>query len=75
MRATQSGNHEITGHDGVFSLLPEDVDHYLATYQPMQLRHNASSVVNENYSVMNFGKAKGLTFDRVLIYPTGPMLK
>jgi len=75
MRATQSGNHEVTGHDGVFAILPEDVDHYLAMYSPMQLRHNASSALNENYAAMNFGRSKGLTFERVLIYPTDPMVK
>ena len=30
--------------------------------------------VNEKFRVTTFGSAKGLTFDRVLIYPTQPML-
>jgi DNA helicase-2/ATP-dependent DNA helicase PcrA len=75
MHAARSGNHEITGHDGVFAILPEKVDEYLSAYQPMQLRYSVSSAVNENHPVMNFGKSKGLTFERVLIYPTDPMLK
>lgn len=74
MRATRSGNEEITDHDGVFAILPEDVDQYLATYQPMQLRHSVSSAVNTEYPAINFGKSKGLTYERVLIYPTGPIL-
>ena len=30
--------------------------------------------VNPDYPAHNFGDSKGLTFDRVLIYPTKPML-
>lgn len=32
-------------------------------------------VVNQNYPVMTFGESKGLTFDRVLIYQTTPMVQ
>jgi len=32
-------------------------------------------VVNEKYSVNNFGTVKGLTFKRVLIYPTDIFIK
>ena len=41
----------------------------------MQLRENKKTIVNENYRVMNFGEAKGLSFDRVLIYPTTPFIE
>lgn len=40
----------------------------------MQLRDKRNVKVNEEYSVINFGESKGLTFDRVLIYPTKPMM-
>lgn len=29
----------------------------------------------DNYPAMNFGESKGLSFDRVLIYPTDPIKK
>ena len=38
--------HEPTGHDGVFFVSPSDVDTYLLTYQPMQLRDTRKTPVN-----------------------------
>src|SRR5699024_578426 len=66
-------DRENTGHDGVFLVHPDDVDKYLANYNPMQLRWSNAIEVNSNFSVMNFGESKGLTFERVLIYPTKTM--
>ena len=40
----------------------------------LEVRDKVSVKVNEEYSVMNFGESKGLTFDRVLIYPTKTMM-
>lgn len=74
-QATTSGNNEITEHSGVFLIKEEDVNEYLKKYEPMQLRENKKTTVNENYRVMNFGEAKGLSFDRVLIYPTSPFIE
>jgi len=60
-----------TNHDGVFLVRIVDVDNYLETYKPMQLRFDRRTKgINQNYPVMNFGISKGLSFDRVLIYPT-----
>ena len=70
---TDSKQFEVTGHDGVFIVRREDVEEYLAIYNPLQLRDNKSVKVDDRYSVMNMGESKGLTFDRVLIYPTKPM--
>jgi len=67
---TISGNLEKTGHDGIYLVDKKDVDFYLQTYQPVQLRNNKKVVVSINYKVLNFGKSKGLEFPRVLIYPT-----
>lgn len=72
---TTSGNKDSTTHDGVFLVRPVDANEYLKTYLPVQLRENIKTEVNENYRVMNFGESKGLSFDRVLIYPTNPILK
>ena len=72
---TSSGNIEKTSHDGVFLVRKVDLEEYLKTYSPVQLRENVKTEVLPNYSVMNFGESKGLTFDRVLIYPTKPILQ
>ncbi len=65
---------KLTGHDGVFFVSPADIETYLSTYNPIQLRDSKRTVVNPNHPVMNFGESKGLTFERVLIYPTSKMI-
>ncbi len=63
-----------TGHDGIFLVSPEAVDDYVSKYRPMQLRDKRSVIISEKAPAINFGNAKGLTFERVLIYPTKPMV-
>ena len=63
-----------TSHDGIFFISPNDVEGYLNKYRPVQLRDKITVAVNPDYTAYNFGDSKGLTFDRVLIYPTKPML-
>jgi len=75
MPPTTSGNNETTNHDGVFFVKGSEVSEYLSSYSPTQLRENVKMEVNKQYRVMNFGESKGLSFDRVLIYPTNPILK
>ena len=72
---SESGNNVTTGHDGVILVKPCDVDRYLERFSPLQLRDRVTKKVNLNYRVLNFGISKGLTFERVLIYPTKPMFK
>lgn len=72
---TSSGNSNTTEHDGVFLVKPQDGEKYLTRYNPIQLRDSRSTPVNTNFKVMNFGESKGLSFDRVLIYPTKPFCK
>lgn len=67
---TTSGNSIVTGHDGVFLIKSKDLENYLETYNPIQLRDSVKTKVNEKFKVMTFGKSKGLEFNRVLIYPT-----
>ncbi|MFB9086020.1 hypothetical protein ACFFW8_11200 [Erwinia tracheiphila] len=56
--------------------MPEQLlSHYLETFTPVQLRWNKKRTVDERYPVFTFGTSKGLTFERVLIYPTKPMLQ
>lgn len=70
-----SGNREITGHDGVFVLSAEKINQYLVEFNPVQLRDSIKTSVNKEFEALNFGKSKGLTLDRVVIYPSGPMIK
>lgn len=74
MKPCDSAMNEKTKHDGIFWIEEKDIDNYMETYNPIQLRYDRRTKVNEKYRVMTFGSAKGLTFDRVLIYPTQPML-
>jgi len=74
MQQTTSGNNNSTGHDGIFFVKKEDIEKYLLQYQPMQLRYTKLTNVNESYNVMTFGDSKGLSFDRVIIYPTKPIM-
>lgn len=69
-----SVQNDVTEHDGIFLVKEKDIVKYLKKYKPMQLRDKRNVVVNNEFPVMNMGESKGLTFDRVLIYPTGPML-
>ena len=72
---TDSGNSAKTDHDGVFLIKSGDVTSYLSLYKPIQLRDSSkATVVDENCKIMTFGKSKGLEFDRVLIYPTNPII-
>lgn len=65
---TISSNAVATGYDGVFLVGTADVDAYIAAFTPQVLRYSAKTNC-EPYEAMNFGEAKGLTFERVLIYP------
>lgn len=65
-----SSNMRTTGHDGVFLIRESDVEAYLRVFHPVQLRYSRKTSVSNGAAVMNFGESKGLTFERVLIYPT-----
>ncbi|MEV6987477.1 UvrD-helicase domain-containing protein [Sphaerisporangium sp. NPDC051017] len=70
---TTSMNNETTGHDGVFDIRPEQVRSYVEQYSPIILRHQKTSDT-QGLAAMNIGVSKGSTFDRVLIFPTKPMI-
>lgn len=72
--SAESGNASTTNHDGLYMVRPEDVDIYLDEYAPMQLRDSKRTRIENGYPVMNFGQSKGLSFDRVLVYPTEPII-
>lgn len=68
----ETGNFE---HVGVFMVNEDETDNYLDKYKPIQLRHNKTVIVSDKYRVQTFKKSKGLTYDRVVIYPTKSMLE
>ncbi|MHA6796771.1 AAA family ATPase [Pseudonocardia bannensis] len=72
--ATTSCSLDVTGHDGIFEVRRGDVQEYVERYKPMVLRNN-KAVDTLGLAAINFGAAKGSTYDRVLIFPTKPMLK
>jgi len=67
---TKSLNETVTGHDGVFLLRHAHVDEYLGRFCPQCLRDSANSGSAFDLDYINFGLAKGMTFNRVLIAPT-----
>lgn len=74
MSATTSGNNHLVEHLGVFFIRADDVGEYLNNFRPVQLRDRVTVVTHPQYQSINFGKSKGLSFDRVLIYPTQPII-
>jgi len=75
-KPTMSGQNVKTGHDGVFLVRESEIDRYLGTYSPVQLRYNTKARnINLDYPGFNFGDSKGLSFNRVLIFPTLDMQK
>jgi len=76
MPQMQSQNTNTTGHDGIFNVSQENIHQYIRDYSPVILRNNIK-VDTKAYKApaMNFGAAKGLEFDRIVIIPTGPIKK
>ena len=72
MDAMTSLQKNTTDHDGVFLVSKNMVEEYIKHFRPQALRHNKRAKTY-GYSAVNFGKAKGLQFNRVLIIPTGPI--
>jgi hypothetical protein len=71
--ASVSKDVDVTEHDGVFEISNGDVLTYVEQWSPVVLRH--SKVTNTlDLPSINIGVAKGSTYDRVLIFPTKPML-
>jgi superfamily I DNA/RNA helicase len=74
MPKTTSLNQMRTGHDEVVLLAEDDVLVYMEKFNPTVLRWNRMSNTL-GLPAMNIGVSKGSTFDRVLIFPTKPMLQ
>lgn len=65
---TVSKNGTNTGHDGVFVIGKDLVESYVCRFSPQVLRLDRRPDCY-GYPALNFGHSKGLTFDRVLIFP------
>jgi hypothetical protein len=63
---------DTTEHDGVFIIARESLDLYMNYFSPIVLKYDRRTSVGEIMS-LNFGQCKGMTFDRVLIYPNKPL--
>jgi hypothetical protein len=74
MPKTTSKNSYLTGHDGVFFISRSEVKDYITKYNPMKLRYNIRTNTLD-FAASNIGLVKGRTYDRVLIFPTKPMLE
>ncbi|MEU7609411.1 UvrD-helicase domain-containing protein [Micromonospora sp. NPDC049204] len=73
MPTTTSRNLAETGHDGIFKITGEGVPAYMAKYSPRVLRDSVKTPTL-GLAALNIGVSKGSTYDRVLIFPTKPML-
>lgn len=71
---TVSKNASSTQHDGIYYILSEDVGIYISTHSPVILRYNKKTGTL-GFDAINIGASKGRTFNRVLIFPTKPMLE
>jgi DNA helicase-2/ATP-dependent DNA helicase PcrA len=67
---TISKNEVVTGHDGAFLVSVQSVPAYMDKYRPQVLRLDRRTQCS-GYAAMNFGESKGMSFDRVLIFPHG----
>lgn len=74
MPRTESGNSEVTGHDGIYIVAPELVSKYVEQFAPTVLRYNRRQAC-DGLPGVNFGQCKGRTYPRVLIYPNGPLVQ
>jgi len=71
---TESLNKTVTGHDGVFLIEQSNVPAYREAFRPQPLRYNRTQTGILGRPI-NYGASKGMTFERTLIYPHGPLKK
>jgi DNA helicase-2/ATP-dependent DNA helicase PcrA len=75
MPKTMSVDVPATGHDGIFRVSVDDVHEYVARHHPVTVLRYDKNVDTLGLPAMNIGVSKGSTFDRVLLFPTKPMLQ
>lgn len=74
MPRTESGNADVTGHDGIYVVAPEQVSQYYEEFVPTVLRYDRRQACDGLPSI-NFGQSKGRTYSRVLVFPNGPLVQ
>lgn len=72
---TTSVGVPVTAHDGVFQVRANDVHRYVREFNPVTILRYDKNVDTEGLPALNIGVVKGSTFDRVMIFPTKPMLE
>jgi DNA helicase-2/ATP-dependent DNA helicase PcrA len=72
--ATTSKFFDTSDHDGIFKLRASETLAYFDRFKPMVLRYQKNSNTM-NLPACNIGVCKGKTFNRILIFPTQPILK
>lgn len=71
---TISKNTKTTEHDGIFVIDSNDVQKYTEKFSPKTLRYDRRTDCL-GLDALNFGDSKGLSFDRILIFPHGSLKK
>ncbi len=71
---TVSKNTAITGHDGIFFVQSTELKKYIDHHQPVILRYDIRTNT-QGFQATNIGLSKGREFERVLIFPTRPMIE
>lgn len=71
---TTSENASVTGHDGIFLVREEQVERYIQDYPNTVVLRSDIATNTQGLPSINFGKSKGRTYQRVLIFCHGPLL-
>ncbi len=72
---SESRNHTVSDHDGVFLVRPEHIYDYVARFSPRCMRSMANSGKAFDLDYVNFRLTKGTECNRVLIVPTNGIAK
>ncbi|MGM0940802.1 MAG: UvrD-helicase domain-containing protein [Bacillota bacterium] len=59
---------------GVYQITGKDIVAYISYFQPTVLRYDKRTATS-GYVALNFGISKGMTLDRGVIFPNGPLKK
>ena len=74
MPRTKSREVPASGHDGVFTVPAALLEEYLRDHGPVTALRYDKNADTRGLPVTNIGVAKGSTHDRVVIFPTKPMV-
>lgn len=72
---TESISVPHTAHDGVYQIARSNLSSYIAKHGPVTVLRHDKKARTDGLTAMNIGVAKGSSFDRVVIFPTQPMLQ